>query len=734
MNADKNSYQIPLNASNYLSEWRKQAFQKALEDGHRITGPDGRPSGGAPPPEKGEEGTAPAVPESSTRAPAEPTPGENGRAAPPLSASAGSPDGPDNSVRDELKTGIQHSFAHQNRTIEVHQQYLEGQEESIDLFHQVLQQGEKLLQNRENGEGGRLLENLHRSLDHYQDLQEKGLQVHQQFLAQQADYSRAFLKLLERQQDPDPARREGTEFSPEVKPGVEPPSHPPEPAPKPNPPSASAPRSKGPAAPGSEPPPASEEEDQPASTAPVPERGPSLDELTSSLLDVVGEKTGYPAEMLELDMDVEADLGIDSIKRVEILGALEEAYPQLPPADTDALAELRTLDQITSYLERGIGGAPPQDEPSTSTGSAAGSPDQPSPSSTESVSEGLEKAPEVQKPGPGQDLTAMLMDVVAEKTGYPADMLELDMDMEADLGIDSIKRVEILGAMEEQVPDLPPFDTETLAEMRTLEEVAAAMSNFASPPGIEQDRAARKKKADLPDVRVGARESREAVQGVRADQVGLGSLPPPDYLDYQLPDHRPLLVSDEGSAFTRGLISSLKSTGWKVVLGRFSEQLVPHQNRIPEDEFPQFTFDGNDPDQIPALLSTIRDQFGSPAGFIHLHPRPQTPDFFSDHERELVRQVFFWAKGLDPFFQGKNGPERQLFLTVSQIDGGFGLRHPEALRESSALPGLVKTLAWEWPHVFCRAVDLDPGLPVEKKPQRCSRKSGIPTAACGKWA
>jgi hypothetical protein len=51
----------------------------------------------------------------------------------------------------------------------------------------------------------------------------------------------------------------------------------------------------------------------------------------SLLLDIVSEKTGYPSEMLELDMDMEADLGIDSIKRVEILGAMRTSiliYPK----------------------------------------------------------------------------------------------------------------------------------------------------------------------------------------------------------------------------------------------------------------------------------------------------------------------------------------------------------------------------------------------------------------------
>ena len=44
----------------------------------------------------------------------------------------------------------------------------------------------------------------------------------------------------------------------------------------------------------------------------------------SSLVAVVSERTGYPVEMLDRDLDLEADLSIDSIKRTEILGELAE--------------------------------------------------------------------------------------------------------------------------------------------------------------------------------------------------------------------------------------------------------------------------------------------------------------------------------------------------------------------------------------------------------------------------
>ena len=69
--------------------------------------------------------------------------------------------------------------------------------------------------------------------------------------------------------------------------------------------------------------------------------------LTTDLVNLVSERTGYPADMLGLEQDVEADLGIDSIKRVEIFGAFQN---QLPPAlvaklseHTEDLTRIRTL-------------------------------------------------------------------------------------------------------------------------------------------------------------------------------------------------------------------------------------------------------------------------------------------------------------------------------------------------------------------------------------------------------
>jgi acyl carrier protein len=202
---------------------------------------------------------------------------------------------------------------------------------------------------------------------------------------------------------------------------------------------------------------------QPA-PAPTPSAPPLTQrptDLAQSLISIVSEKTGYPADMLDLSMDMEADLGIDSIKRVEILGAVQERHPALPKAEPQALAELRTLGQIVEHIQ-GLGQAQPQ------------------PKATASAVEARSLAvvpPPTSAPLDSAVLTQSLLAIVSEKTGYPADMLDLSMDMEADLGIDSIKRVEILGAVQERHPDLPKVEPQALAELRTLGQIVAYLQS-----------------------------------------------------------------------------------------------------------------------------------------------------------------------------------------------------------------------------------------------------------------
>jgi acyl carrier protein len=84
---------------------------------------------------------------------------------------------------------------------------------------------------------------------------------------------------------------------------------------------------------------------------PAPPPGVEPRALLPQVLEIVAEKTGYPMEMIQPSMDLESELGIDSIKRVEILAAMRDRVPGLPEADPAQLSKLRTLDEIVRFYE-----------------------------------------------------------------------------------------------------------------------------------------------------------------------------------------------------------------------------------------------------------------------------------------------------------------------------------------------------------------------------------------------
>lgn len=81
----------------------------------------------------------------------------------------------------------------------------------------------------------------------------------------------------------------------------------------------------------------------------------NAEELISALIDIVSERTGYPPEMLDPLLDLEADLGIDSIKRVEILNSFRRLLPeskQIALEDgIEKLAGVKTLQGIMDWIK-----------------------------------------------------------------------------------------------------------------------------------------------------------------------------------------------------------------------------------------------------------------------------------------------------------------------------------------------------------------------------------------------
>merc|ERR1719424_1722385 len=129
--------------------------------------------------------------------------------------------------------------------------------------------------------------------------------------------------------------------------------------------------------------------------------------------------------MIEDDMELETELGIDSIKRVEILSEVQSRL-NVEAKDIAALSRTRTVGEVIAAMVNEIQG---------SSGSFSSAP-APAPAAAPSSSGGSS--------GGATEATRVVMEVLASKTGYDTEMIEDDMELETELGIDSIKRVEIL--------------------------------------------------------------------------------------------------------------------------------------------------------------------------------------------------------------------------------------------------------------------------------------------------
>ncbi|MCP3959126.1 MAG: SDR family oxidoreductase [bacterium] len=355
-------------------------------------------------------------------------------------------------------------------------------------------------------------------------------------------------------------------------------------------------------------------------------------DLKPLMLEVVADKTGYPVEMLNLEMDMEADLGIDSIKRVEILSAMREKEPGLPEVDTAAMAQLRTLGQIVDFMA---------DQDTTAEKAEA-------PASTEAAS------------GPGAtELQPLMLEIVAEKTGYPVEMLTLEMDMEADLGIDSIKRVEILSAMRDREPDLPEVDTAKMAELRTLGQIVTFFHEDGMGEGGADaaDAAVESTAVEAPSAP--AALGRFALRVVDVPAAGL-AMP-------GLAGTAPLAVVDGGSGIAAALVARLAERG-------LTAEAV------------------NDPPETATSA-------------IFLGGLAQIATF--EEGLAIDRLGFQTAKKIAARLAGEEGG---VFVTVQDTGGDFGLSGRDATRAGlGGLAGLVKTAAREWPGTAVKAIDLERG-------------------------
>ena len=312
------------------------------------------------------------------------------------------------------------------------------------------------------------------------------------------------------------------------------------------------------------------------------------------------------------------------------------------------------------------------------------------------------------------EVVSLVMSIVADKTGYPLEVLGPEMDLETDLGIDSIKRVEILAELREQLPDLANVidvgseEAIELVKLRTVGEISdrlrAALSSdtghiplraVPSPPVVAAGMAP-VSNGDAPNpsfvhhvkardvtsptyvlesldrmgLATGSSNGAKATSGARMTRRVVRTVPArPSGSAMPGFGAGPFVVTDDGAGVAEALAQGLRSRGMSVVV-------------VADDDEPPA-------DARNVILLAGLGRVDCPEDAL-----------------EAQHRAFRSARAVAAAMQRDGG----LFVTVQDTGGDFGLSGADPDRAwVGGLAALARTAAVEWPQAAVKAIDCERG-------------------------
>ena len=313
-------------------------------------------------------------------------------------------------------------------------------------------------------------------------------------------------------------------------------------------------------------------------------------------------------------------------------------------------------------------------------------------------------------------LTERLVGLVSDRTGYPRELLGLDLNLEADLGIDSIKRVEIMGAFRRQLG------------AENEQRVARAMEQFTGVKtlrGIVETTAgllaaAPTPAASIPSPASPAPTTRPAAAS-SVPRCLLRAVPTP--LDKECVPSvsgQRIVVTDDGRGIAVALASMLTRLGADVLT-------VTHGPSMRPAGGDRYEADLADPSSVESLIHEIRQRHGAITGLVHLLPlRDALPfdrldiDGWRDRVSVEVKSLAYLIKAAAADLKAAGRSESARVIGVTSMGDVFGTAgdSPPASPHHGGVTGLIKVLAVEWPQARCKAIDVDP---AEAAPALASR-------------
>lgn len=362
------------------------------------------------------------------------------------------------------------------------------------------------------------------------------------------------------------------------------------------------------------------------------------------------------------------------------------------------------------------------------------------------------------------EIIERLMTIVSDRTGYPVEMIEPEMDLEADLGIDSIKRLEIFGAMFDSFAadaeiyqatrgdDMETLDIDALSNiqkiasffMDMLDEIidelrsgsvdlssdsqaaqqapakkaavvehdagsVAALRNFGFVTTTSEATSLVKMKAESQSKIAVIQHPDAVADALQRAPLGVGryavvrqSLATPDRFTGALAKPLNWLLIEQVNGDAKALGHLLAEQGHKPVY----LTLNPRLGAVPEQG--QYQLTSTEPTSVDSMIDLIESEQGKIDGVVYWCAKRQdglsVRELFSASDYQCVAGVYWLARRLQ---RSLSGASQNYFFIVSQGDGQLGCVTPEPLSViSSALSGLVKSLNIEWKSVFCRYLDI----------------------------
>jgi 3-oxoacyl-(acyl-carrier-protein) synthase/NAD(P)-dependent dehydrogenase (short-subunit alcohol dehydrogenase family)/phosphopantetheinyl transferase (holo-ACP synthase)/acyl carrier protein len=357
------------------------------------------------------------------------------------------------------------------------------------------------------------------------------------------------------------------------------------------------------------------------------------DEVRGKILALLSDKTGYPADMLDTALDLEADLGIDTVKQAEFISEVREAFG-IPRIEGLKIADFPTIEHIIEFVLDHTG----------RSGIDAGKKD-----AAQAYGDTSAASDEV-------EVREKILALLSDKTGYPADMLDTALDLEADLGIDTVKQAEFISEVRELF-GIPRIEGLKIADFPTINHIIAFV--------LERSRKAE------PVAKAEATEKQTVTPVTDQQAIGLFET----RLVTLLPPEKIAMPKVEAVVIAGGLENiavSVEKEAQRLGFGKIV--------RTEEAE-------------------SVRELASMRVGIINLFPLTK--------DQDGVRKTFELYLAAAQTFD--HGPSF-LVAAVSE-DGAFGFENPSADgHKAGVVAGATKSFAREYPDALVRLLDLHPSL------------------------